>query len=133
MRIPTNELSTQQKGGKLVKAGVVIVAVTFAALAGFTGYFWAHRSRLTAARKMLLGAFTLAIPFLVVRIVYSFLGAFASTLFSQWSPVRGSWRAFLVMGLIMEYIVVLIYLYTGISLPSGKEERADSEEGTANP
>jgi len=131
MRVPTNQLSTQETGRKLVKAGVIIVALTFAALIGFTGYFWSHRSRLTSARKMLLAAFTIAIPFLIVRIVYSFLGAFASTLFSQWSPVKGSWRAFLVMGLVMEYIVVLVYIYTGITLPSNKEEQAQSE-GIAN-
>ncbi|KAI9761121.1 MAG: hypothetical protein M1840_002018 [Geoglossum simile] len=125
LRIPTNKPSTQKTGQKLVKAGVVIVTVTFASLIGFTVYFWAHQKRLTAARRMLLRAFTLAIPFLVVRIVYSILGAFASTSFSKWSPVRGSWRAFLVMGLIMEFVVVLVYAVTGVSLPDSKEERAD--------
>ena len=122
MRVPTNKPETQKTGAKLAKAGVVIVTITFAGLVGFTVYFWMHLKRLTAPKRMLLRAFTVAIPFLIVRVAYSILGAFATTVFSKWSPVRGAWRAFLVMGLIMEFIVVLIYVVTGLSIPQSKEE-----------
>jgi uncharacterized membrane protein YozB (DUF420 family) len=124
MRIPTNKPSTQSTGKALSRAGIIIATFAFTILVGFTTYFWVHRRKLTASRKMLLTAFTFAIPFLIVRIVYSILGAFASTLYSKWSPTKGSWVAFLLMGLLMEFIVVLIYVIAGISIPYSKDEEA---------
>ena len=69
----------------------------------------------------LLMGISLALPPLFVRLVYFLLGAFASTLFSRWSPYYGDWWLILSMGLIMEYLVATIYVITGIMIPSQKQ------------
>ena len=63
-------------------------------------------------------------PFLVVRIAYAFLSVFNSDgLQSKWSDLYGSVAAFVLMGLIMEYIVVVIYLGVGIRIPPVKSNK----------
>lgn len=61
-------------------------------------------------------------PFLFVRIIYSLLNDFASSSQSRWSPIAGDWGIYLVMGLIMEYLVVCIYVITGALTPLHKDE-----------
>ncbi|KAI9869127.1 MAG: hypothetical protein M1813_002951 [Trichoglossum hirsutum] len=127
MRSPTAKPSKQSTGRALVRAAVIILTATFALLVGYTVYFWTYRSRLTKSRLTLLRAFSLSIPFLIVRIIYSLLSAFGSTIFSKWSPVSGSWVAFLIMGLIMEYIVVMIYVTAGVLIPYSKDHEVAQE------
>ena len=81
---------------------------------------------------------TCSYPFLVVRIIYSVLSSFApkSTLtaegftnsggaLSAFSSFGGSWVPFFVMGILMEFIVICIYIYFGLTLPisSGDDKR----------
>jgi hypothetical protein len=63
-----------------------------------------------------------SLPFLGVRILYSILNAFVRSP-SQWSPITGNWRIFLVMGLMMEYIVVSAYVITGALVPLHKDDQ----------
>lgn len=74
--------------------------------------------------KYLIGS-TLALPFLVVRVVYSFLSIFdnGGDLFyeSKWSYLDGSLAAYIVMGLVMEYVVVCIYISVGMMARPPKE------------
>ena len=73
---------------------------------------------------------TISVPFLVVRITYSCLTVFAtSSDDTRWSPLYGSVAALVVMHSIMEYLVVLMYLVVGFSIPTidttGKETRME--------
>jgi hypothetical protein len=74
--------------------------------------------------KYLVGS-TLALPFLVVRVVYSFLSIFdnGGVLFyeSKWSYLDGSLVAYIIMGLVMEYVVVCIYIFIGMMVRPSKE------------
>lgn len=76
-----------------------------------------------------------SIPFLVVRLTYSCLAAFDTyhgdrhTL--TWSPLYGSIAALVIMHSLMEYIVVVIYVLTGITIPpvrTGKARSYTSEQ-----
>ena len=53
-----------------------------------------------------------AMPFIIIRLVYYFLGVFASS-DQRWSVLAGPIVPFLLMELLMEYAVVCIYLATG--------------------
>lgn len=70
----------------------------------------------------LLTGVSFALPFLLVRLIYSILAAFASSTQSRFSPVVGDWRIYLGMSLIMEYVVVVTYVTAGILTPLEKEE-----------
>jgi hypothetical protein len=47
-----------------------------------------------------------------VRLTYAFLSVFRSSE-PKWNSLSGSIASFVTMALLMEYIVVCIYLYTG--------------------
>lgn len=69
----------------------------------------------------ILKATSAAIPFIAVRITYALLSVFGSGgLQSKWSNLYGSVGAYVTMGLIMEYIVMLMYLGVGIRIPPVK-------------
>lgn len=56
-------------------------------------------------------------PFIVVRITYLFLSVL-HTSDLRWNALQGPIAPFLVMGLLMEYFVVCIYLIAGIMIPA---------------
>lgn len=60
-------------------------------------------------------------PFFVIRLIYALLSVF-STSSHKWSPLTGSIALFVVLALLMEYIVVYIYIFTGFSIPAGRNE-----------
>ena len=65
-------------------------------------------------------------PFIAVRITYALLSVFDSSgLQSKWSSLHGSVGAYVTMGLIVEYIVMLIYLGVGIRVPPIKSIEYD--------
>lgn len=51
-------------------------------------------------------------PFIAVRIAYGILSAFTDFT-SQWDPVFGSPVIFALMGLLMEFIALCIYVHLG--------------------
>jgi len=57
-----------------------------------------------------------AIPFLIIRIAYAFLSVFHPSS-KEWEPLYGSVGAFVGMALIPEYIVLVVYIGVGISMP----------------
>lgn len=73
-------------------------------------------SQLTFSFKI-LNATALATPFIAVRVTYLFLSVFQPSDL-RWNDLSGPIAPFLIMGLLMEYSVVLIYLITGFLIPS---------------
>lgn len=59
----------------------------------------------------------LGTPFIVVRITYLFLSVL-HTSDLRWNALLGPIAPFLVMGLLMEYFVVCIYLINGLIIPA---------------
>ncbi|RAL10250.1 uncharacterized protein BO97DRAFT_436301 [Aspergillus homomorphus CBS 101889] len=111
-------------GVKLVKAGYSIVVVFEACLLLVQAYFWMHLPDLSHISYTILKAMALALPFLIVRITYLFLSVFhASDL--RWNDLAGPITPFVLMGLLMEYAVVWIYLGTGFIIPSWKDMKGD--------
>ncbi|KAJ5688730.1 hypothetical protein N7462_003122 [Penicillium macrosclerotiorum] len=103
-------------GNKLVKTGYILVVVFVACLLVIQAYFWTQKSRLARTSRMILTSTTIAIPFIATRITYLFLSVFhVSDL--RWSALLGPVAPFLLMGLVMEYSVVCVYLTTGFLIP----------------
>ena len=60
-----------------------------------------------------------------VRVVYAFLSIFDSGDYpfyeSKWSYFKGSLVAYIIMGLLMEYVVACIYIFVGMTTRLLKE------------
>ena len=81
--------------------------------------------------KVLTGSLV-ASPFIMVRTIYGILEVvFQNDHATTWNPVYGSAVAFALMGLLMEYVALCVYLYTGYSIPPGRGLAAPSDAGPA--
>jgi hypothetical protein len=87
-------------------------------------YFYAIDTNKRCSSKVLRGT-SLAMPFSIVRLTYAFLSVYCSS--ETWNSLTGPVTAFILMGLLMEYCVVLIYLYTGFSIKSPKIDPASND------
>ncbi|KMP01725.1 hypothetical protein DIZ76_010951 [Coccidioides immitis] len=112
-------------GSDLVKSGYIILAIFVATLLGFQAYFWFKRSGLTqtSVTKVLRGIST-AMPFCLVRLTYLFLSIFRPSE-PRWNELLGDTAPYVVMGLLMEYAVVCIYIFTGFQIPPSKKTREE--------
>ncbi|KLO19997.1 hypothetical protein SCHPADRAFT_816698 [Schizopora paradoxa] len=131
-------------GATLRKVGGIIILACFIFMAFVHVLLWTYKSRLYTRHRTLLLGISTALPFLLVRCIYSVLSAFSpvssfgpvtsSSLpaqhnsLSKFNSFSGSWQIFLVMSLVMEYAVVLIYLTVGAVTPLERGTDDDSEE-----
>ncbi|KAF8512493.1 hypothetical protein JB92DRAFT_3143732 [Gautieria morchelliformis] len=121
---PANSASSIATGRSLTRASVCLFMAAFVVLFGLHVMLWHARAYLQDHHHRLLAGVSLALPPLFVRLVYALLGAFAASPISRWSSIFGDWRIYLTMGLLMEFIAVVIYVATGILIPAHKDEDA---------
>ncbi|PCG93919.1 Hypothetical protein PENO1_060730 [Penicillium occitanis (nom. inval.)] len=125
----SDSLDDQETGTKLVRIGYCIVTVFVACLLSFQLFFWARKSKLSHTSFKVLSSASLAMPFFIVRLTYAFLSIYRQD--QTWNSLTGPVAPFIVMALLMEYCVLLIYLYTGYKI-SYPEEHATRIAGQAN-
>lgn len=96
--------------------------------------------RSTNAWYQLVLSVTIALPFLLVRIIYSALNAINLDTSSshghtmRFNPVLGSWRLYLALGLATEFAVVALYTISGIVNSFAKSrDNASGYQGIATP
>ncbi|KAE8555688.1 hypothetical protein TMatcc_002954 [Talaromyces marneffei ATCC 18224] len=104
----------QETGTKLVRIGYCIVTVFVACLLSFQLFFWSRKSKLSQTSFLVLRNASLTMPFFVVRLTYAFLSIYRAD--QTWNSLTGPVVPFIVMALLMEYCVVIIYLYTGYKI-----------------
>lgn len=110
----------------LTKIAISLFVVAYTAVltvAAFTAFNVPHIER--GERRLLL-AIGLSLPFLLVRLIYSCFVAFANE--ARFSLISGSVSIMLAMGVIQEFIVVMIFLVMGLTLRIILKEEAASEE-----
>jgi hypothetical protein len=73
----------------------------------------------------------MSFPFLAVRVSYACAWVFEGS--DEWNPLIGSIAALVCMHSLMEYMVVLIGLFTAFSIPAGrgKEWRGADQDNDA--
>ncbi|KAF8167816.1 hypothetical protein B0H34DRAFT_683146 [Crassisporium funariophilum] len=88
---------------------------------------WTYRWHLRSYRRSLLWGISAALPFLGVRIAYAVLSAWsASDLYgtrpssnptlANFNPITGNWIFYLALGLVMEFVVAALYLFSSTIL-----------------
>ncbi|PNY24326.1 Uncharacterized protein TCAP_05734 [Tolypocladium capitatum] len=86
---------------------------------------------LTNSMSQVLTGSLLASPFIMVRTIYGILEVvFQNDRATKWNPVYGSAVAFAMMALLMEYIALCLYLFTGYYIPPGRGLAASRDAGT---
>ncbi|KAK9431786.1 hypothetical protein V1505DRAFT_307910 [Lipomyces doorenjongii] len=115
--------SISQTGHTMSRVSIFLIVGVFVVLTLFTLYFLIF-AQLDSHSRALTMSTAVALPFLLVRIIYALLNAFSSSTANKFNDLTGDWVIYLVMGVIMEFIVVAILTITGFKLQkySGKEE-----------
>jgi len=141
-----SDSSDRSTGAILRKVGGLMILGCFLFMAFVHLLLWTFKDRFLTHHRTLLLGISSALPFLLIRCIYSVLSAFSPvasfgsdvttslppvkhTSLSKFNSFSGSWQIFLVMSLVMEYVVVLIYLAVGAATPMqrGSDEEEDRE------
>lgn len=93
------------------KVGVVFYLIAFFALCAIAAVTMSKLSGAPSDEKRLLWAVLLALPFILVRLIYSLLSVFSHN--HNFNLITGSVAVLVVMRVLEEMIVVIIYLVIG--------------------
>ncbi|KAG0648891.1 hypothetical protein D0Z07_4945 [Hyphodiscus hymeniophilus] len=110
----------------LNKAGTALFIVAYIAIVIFTLLMSFHVSHAEKGEKRLFMAVVLSLPFLLVRLVYSSISTFAHL--RSFNLLTGNVTVILCMALIEEFVVVVLYEGTGLTLK--KVDKAQHYETT---
>jgi hypothetical protein len=99
-----------------VHAGIILYAVVFVMLGLLTTIAVCYTRKVPDQERILIKAIVLALPFILVHIIYSLCAAFSDN--SAFDPISGSVTIFLFMSVLEEMIVVVIYIYAGLRIKS---------------
>lgn len=134
--------STRNSAESMRKAGSILFAVSYLVIVALTAFCWMQRDLIYYHRRSLLLCATAALPFLLVRLIYSVCSAFsgipsfnssgpeaATGSLSAFNIITGKWELYLVMAFLMELIVVLIYLGYGLTHRKAEEEPQNDGSG----
>jgi len=124
----SSEPSQINQGITLRHAGVILFVVLVFLMVVMVSFFWRNKDDIMRHRQKLLLCISASLPFLAVRVLYSVLSAWAPIYvpgspppsdsgMGKFNSTTGKWGIYLVMSVIMEFIVVLIYTYGGITIP----------------
>ena len=123
-------------GKGLVKGGIIIFVVMYAALVIFAVKSVTELSKAPSAQKRLLAVILAALPFILVRLVWSMLAYFSDI--PRFNAYYGSTIIRVFMATFEEFIVVIAYTFVGFSVinfgssidtdTTGSETRAKSYE-----
>ncbi|KAM5532760.1 hypothetical protein V8D89_013557 [Ganoderma adspersum] len=131
---------------QLRHAGLILFAILFSGCLCIMVYCWLHWRVVWMYRRRILIAVTLAMPFLLVRMLYGAFSAFApptvvfrngrqvpaqpsSSGLGQFSPASPKWYIYLVMSVLMEWIAIIIYLVTRVFTPLENDGPVESGNG----
>lgn len=119
----------------------ILFIVLYAGIVAITAFCWVYHARVLPHRRKLLFAIMASLPFILLRVIFTFLGSFAPLPFGfdgvgnnvpvvtdsplePFSPTSGDWTVYLLMSVLPEYVAVLIYTVAGLCLDL-KQELAD--------
>ncbi len=102
---------------RYVKAGSIIFLIVLVLLVGLTLWFFTNISNVEQSERRLVWAVAVSMPSLTVRVIYSIICAFTknSKYFTQFGTNTIGVVIHGVMGLLPEIVVVVIYLWAGLT------------------
>jgi hypothetical protein len=107
---------TQIESETTVHAGIILYAVVLVMLALLGAIAVGCRRKVPDQERILIKAIVLALPFILIHIIYSLCAAFSDN--SAFDPTTGSPTTSLLMSVLEEMAVVVIYIYAGLRIRS---------------
>lgn len=123
----SSDPSTQNSGHDLTKAAVVILLIVFIIAASLSLYTFAMKQFVLSSEMRLLYAAVLSLPFIMVRVIYANIAAFdyTSSHFSMLSNTDSAVAIRAIMGALMEFIAVALFLWAGLTVERSVERDAE--------
>jgi hypothetical protein len=122
----TFQTTGQYHPGSLNKAGTCLLIISYGLIVIFTAVIGIFISHAEAGEKRIYLAVVVALPILLIRIIYSALSTFSKN--NQYNVLTGSTTLFLCVCLLEEFIIVVIYEATGLTLVKQvKEEHIEAQ------
>lgn len=112
----------------LNKAGTALFIVSYAALLVFLAVTYPSVQHAEPGEKRIFLALALSMPFIFIRLVYSCFSTFTTR--SQFNLLDGSTTILLCVALIEEFICVVIYEATGLTLQKAVKAEQHVEAAT---
>jgi hypothetical protein len=106
--------------GSLNKAGSILLIISYVAIIVATALMSIFKSHIEPSEKRLFIADVLALPFLLMRLVYTGFSTFSYN--AKFNILDGNTTTFLCMALIEEFIIVVIFEVAGLTLRKQSEE-----------
>ncbi|KAM5446161.1 hypothetical protein MaudCBS49596_006847 [Microsporum audouinii] len=113
----------KSKAAICITLGVWVIAV------GLLFIIHGNKKYIPSGEKRLLLAVAISLPFILVRLIYSFISAFSHS--SRFSIVSGNVTIYLVMAVLEEMIVVITCLAVGFTLQTDGVAAYQSEPASA--
>jgi hypothetical protein len=99
-----------------VHAGIILYTVVFVMIGLLATIAVYCRRKVPDQERILIKAIVLALPFILIHIIYSLCAAFSDD--SAFNPITGSPTTSLLMSVLEEMAVVVIYIYAGLRIRS---------------
>ncbi|KAL8824495.1 MAG: hypothetical protein Q9191_005019 [Dirinaria sp. TL-2023a] len=119
-RLDSSSSDKVSQGKKLTQAGIIIFLVVFALMAVLAFLTFTSLSAIPSGEKRILFGVLLALPFIFVRILYSVLADFVDS--STFRLIDGNPTAQLCMSIVEEMIVAVLYIATGLTADSMRDD-----------
>lgn len=121
---PTSQEGPTFSANGEIKAGVALYLICFIELCYATAIILFRKHLALRDDRNLGMVVALSLPFMLVRVLYITLFAFADHGNSEWfNPISGDETTQLCMQVVQEYIIVLLFLLIGLNLKEKHRER----------
>jgi hypothetical protein len=123
--------------GSLNKAGTALFIVSWVAIVLATIFISFHVSHAEPGEKRILIAVAISLPFILIRLIYSCFSTFSTN--KNFNLITGNVTVLLCVALIEEFIVVVLYEATGLtlhkvqSIPVGTQQISSPEDAEYAP
>ena len=127
--LTSSNQETVNQGIKLFKAGVGIFLAIYAALIIFTLISASEMEKTPRGERRVLLVVMISIPLFAVRLLLAILGVFTHLKHFRW--FTGSAVAMALMGTLEEFIIVIMFIGVGLTIPRYRPAYQGGEEGKA--
>jgi len=135
-KIASSDPNDRSEGYTYTKAAIILVLVQYLATVAILSFSALNMRFILAGDRTLFFCASIAVPFVLVRVIYSICSAFnpTSRTFSQRSDTATAVAIRAVLAIAMEIVAVSLFIYGGIKAPKiAKGERSEDSINMVEP
>lgn len=123
----SSNADTRSEGYTLSKAAIILILVIYLIAGAMSVHSFIVRSLVPRSDQRLLHVCLISLPFILVRLVYAICGTFLrnSNTFGMLSTTNSAIIVRAIMGLLMEFIVVALFLWAGCTVDRSAQREAE--------